>query len=692
MKIEATVKRILFPAESPQPGTPQWYVLLTSAGKVVGSSRLPFAPTRTYTFTGNFSVYHGELNFKFASVSENVPADPRAILDYACTITHGLGPAFANTIWSAHGADYFRVLAESATCGTLSVKSEALYKTLQDLQLDASRSSAIADLLAHGATQNLAEQAFATFGSQVASLVKANPYVLAKLPGQSFKTVDARFRESYGIDLLSPVRVHALTAWLIDSLAEQSGDTFVPLPVLIQRASAEGIPPDVLSGVIQSSNDIVLLPAGASGTSIVSTQRLILAERTIADYVLASRRFDVDPAQISICAPAGITLDASQREAILHALCSKGVSVINGGAGCGKTTIIKAIAEALVRSGEAVNLCAFAGKAAARVREATGHPAKTIHSLLRYIPEKGFALPTLEGENVIIDEASMVPAFLLAEICKRKPQRLILVGDEAQLPPVGAGAPFHDIVSARGGIYARTVSTCYRNAEAIFQAAYAVRAGHAPVPAKSKREAVTIVGVRSPVEAQAYVEASILPLLDFAQDIIIAPRNGSATAEESSLPGSVSALNEATMRYLAQSKPIQPGARVICTKNNPELNVWNGTTGTVSAVDIDSNVYLVPDESGEEVRLPAAYCSGNVAPAYALTIHKAQGSQYRRVVILCFRRDMGAELLDRAMLYTAITRAKAGCLIVTDIGLDAVASKSHRRNTLLAHFLQEQNN
>lgn len=674
MKINAKVTNILFPSTLPVAGK-QWYVLATTSGKVVGSTRLPLKEKHYYTFVGDFATYQGQLNFKFTSVHEEIPVDPKELLDYACHLTKGLGLAYADQIWSAYGADYYNALRSKEN---LKSRDKSLLKTLDELGEDVERTQVISFLMAKGATQHLAELAYGTLGVTCSSLVRENLYILAELPGQSFKTIDERFRESFGIDLLDPRRIESFIAYTINNKAETDGDTIFSIDEMAYEAVNNlNIPEEAFRKTIEESNQFVKVGEG------VTTARLYYAELAILNYTAPNRTcITVTP-----ILPTDMTLDASQVNAVTSALSSTRLTIINGGAGCGKTTIIKTIAESLMCSCREVALCAFAGKAAARLREATGVSASTIHSLLKYIPEQGFSRENLHGVSVIVDESSMVPAYLLAEICKRDPERLILVGDEGQLPPVGAGAPFHDLV--RIGL-AKTVTTCYRNAEAIFQAAYAVRNGDSPQSAKSKREAFTLVGVRNAEAAQDYIAKSIIPLLDFEQDIIIAPRNGTESENSDTLPASVNSLNASVMASLGIDAPITIDARIICTKNNPAKDVWNGTTGTIRAIDTDGNVYYELDDGGE-AKLPREYCAKHTAPAYALTIHKAQGSQYRRVVIVCLRRDMHT-LLDRQMLYTAITRAKEGCLVVTDIGLDAIVAKSTHRNTILSTLLQEANN
>lgn len=360
-------------------------------------------------------------------------------------------------------------------------------------------------------------------------------------------------------------------------------------------------------------------------------------------------------------------LDAAQQDAIDYAL-SHRFAIINGGAGTGKSTIIKQIASEL---GDRAALCAFAGKAAARMREATGFDASTIHRLLGYKGEGlGFSVPSLTGRVVILDEASMVGSDLLSELVRRNPDGLILVGDEAQLPPVTAGQPFHDLVHLRPECV-RTLTTCYRNHEAIFDAAMQVRAGSVP-PNK-----LTTAGESWAFTAKSTDEQThdyILNLvrnggIDFEQDILLTCRNGDVTT-----PCTVDRLNADIKAMLnPSSQRIAVGDRVMCVKNSPLIDCWNGTTGTAFDFSTGGEMWVRLDYPAHgkngadvwEVCIPRKD-QINWVLAYALTVHKSQGSQYRRVFFACCRRDIGGGLLDRPMVYTAMTRAKRCCDFVGD--------------------------
>lgn len=360
--------------------------------------------------------------------------------------------------------------------------------------------------------------------------------------------------------------------------------------------------------------------------------------------------------------------DTSQQHAVSLAATSP-FSMITGGAGTGKTTIIDKIAEALERDFD-VRLCAFAGKAAARLKEATGREASTIHRMLGYNGMR-FLAPTFPPNTaIIIDEASMISSDLLAEITRRAPGRLVLVGDAAQLPPVGKGQPFHDMLRLLPERVA-TLDTCYRNSEAVYKAASAIRRGDVPLRSDStatEKWDCLNTGDAGPTH-RLILEYVRKGFIDFQQDIILVPRNG----ENEDQPCTVRSLNRDIVDIVNARKydeAFLPGDRVINTKNFSEKNVWNGTTGTVHAVDSDGCIWVeldvpVQTDSGEyESRvLWDKEMRKSLQLAYALTVHKAQGSQYRRVIFPCLARDSYA-LLDRSLIYTAITRTQEQCVVL----------------------------
>jgi len=380
-------------------------------------------------------------------------------------------------------------------------------------------------------------------------------------------------------------------------------------------------------------------------------------------------------------------LDAAQTEAVNHA-CASRFSLITGGAGTGKTTIIDNITKRLESNGESVALAAFAGKAAARVREACNHPASTIHRMLGY-NGKQYMTDTLSDKSVVLDESSMIDSSLMSEIVKREPRRLVLVGDQAQLPPVGRAQPFHDLISLRPELVCN-LRRCYRATEAVFKAATQIRNGERPPEfAVSDGEKWTMTNTGGPAQTQKkileWVESGSF---DFEQDIILTSRNGESDAD----PCTVRGLNKAITDIIAprdEGVKFVAGNRVMNTKNLPDIDCWNGTTGTVHAVDQDGGVWVTLDVDaviGGRKTSKVLFVKDRVKHlqlAYAITTHKSQGSQYRNVMLVGFWKDTHC-LLDRALLYTAVTRTRKACCVVGELGaIYAAIGKQNHKNTVM---------
>lgn len=380
-------------------------------------------------------------------------------------------------------------------------------------------------------------------------------------------------------------------------------------------------------------------------------------------------------------------LDEVQSAAIEFAV-SRRFAVITGGAGSGKTTIIEHIANRVKNPA----LCAFAGKAAARLKEATGREASTIHRLLGSNGDI-FMRKDLLGITVIIDEGSMISSDLLAEIVKRNPAGLIMVGDEAQLPPVGKGQPFHDIINLRPDCMMR-LEKCYRNKAAVFKAALTIRGGEMPLQSdNSEGEIWSVQHTGGADKTQNYILNLVRNgAVDFSSDVILCPRNGEGPESHCTVNG----LNHAIKELVNPSEePFAVGDRVINTKNCSDKNVWNGTTGSVHAIDHSGHIWVKLDipildealsEEGKQVYTDKVLFNKEMKKslqlAYALTVHKAQGSQYRRVVFACLDRD--TRILTRSLIYTAITRTQQACCVVGQKGaLQRGIQTVHSKETVL---------
>ena len=365
-----------------------------------------------------------------------------------------------------------------------------------------------------------------------------------------------------------------------------------------------------------------------------------------------------------------ITLNEEQEKAVQNALVSK-FSIISGAAGTGKTTIIKEISNRLSR---VPILCTPTGKASARLREASGTEAKTVHSVLGFNGEEFFA-GSLKGQYLIIDEASMMDSQLLYEVVKRKPSKLVLVGDDAQLPPVGSGQPFHDLIKLKPHLVTH-LKHCYRSSEAVFKAGLAIRDKRVPQKIDtSPNEKWEIRHTGEPQATQDLICDIVKSgKLDFSKDIIICCRNGE---RGTALPGTVHGLNKAIIRVLypnrTENEKWKVGDRIMCLKNFSEIDTWNGTTGTITGISTNKTLWVKGDipfrdnslnSYVNEIEWPKEVVS-ECQHAYALTVHKSQGSQYRNVIFCCFAQD-SFMMLNNSLIYTAVTRTKNNCLVVGD--------------------------
>jgi exodeoxyribonuclease V alpha subunit len=381
-------------------------------------------------------------------------------------------------------------------------------------------------------------------------------------------------------------------------------------------------------------------------------------------------------------------LTENQEKAVKLAVESPRLAMISGGAGTGKTTIIKNIVERL--GGDYVALCCPTGKAARRLREASGLPAQTIHRAIGW-DGSGKA----NGKNyrtMIIDEASMADSELLA-LAIAKTQKIILVGDHAQLPPVGQGQPFHDLLAFRPELGV-VLTECFRHRGAVAAAAIDIRNGKQPLPDDEADGEVWRITKCVPDAALAKV-LMFAKECDWEQDIILACRNGNKLEPAG---GTVHGLNRAIIDLISPRdwgdyrQRYRPGDRIINLKNHSKIDTWNGTTGTVTGVADDGNSVWVrgdlPFDIEGKLEQEIEWEGEALATtqhAYALTIHKSQGSQYRRVFLVMSPAD--GFMATRELVYTGITRAKKECRVIGDVGTFAGAIRTRSARTTVIQEL-----
>ena len=376
-------------------------------------------------------------------------------------------------------------------------------------------------------------------------------------------------------------------------------------------------------------------------------------------------------------------LDDSQKKALKMACdLSQKLTLITGHAGCGKTQTAKIIIENI---GDCELACPT-GKGAARLTELTGKDASTIHRMLNFDGviwrrKNYFKTP------LIIDEASMISASLMAKILEYKPLKLILIGDPAQLPPVECGQPFHDLIKIKSENVAN-LEICYRSKSSIHKVCILIREGKSP-PLYDNQGNETFKMIET-----GDSEKTILKLLSWVKagyynpkkDMIISPRHGNGEFD-----AGIISLNKEIKKILNPSETIfSVNDRIIITKNNIEKNAFNGDLGFIIDLTSDGGFEIVLDKNQERKNSIWYERSEikNITLAYAITCHRSQGSEAERVFFICLNEHIFQ--LNRNLIYTGISRAKKSCTVIGQMkAFYGGINRENKKKTILQYLGRE---
>ncbi|NPV08162.1 MAG: ATP-dependent RecD-like DNA helicase [Anaerolineae bacterium] len=652
--------------------------------------------------------------FEARTYSVELPATIEGLRKYLGSgLIKGIGPVTAARVVNAFGLEAMDVIEESPSRllevpgigekrSGMIVRAWEEQKQIKDLMVF---------LQSHGVSTGLAVKIYRHYGDQAVAVVREDPYRLARdVYGIGFKTAD-KIARNLGLAPDAPARVQAGLLYALSTLCDE-GHCYATQEQLLQQASELlEVPADACGAQLEAllrQNDLVaeddavyLPPFLHAETGIAS--RIHRLQTTPQDRLGAFATVDWDRAFSWLDRLSAIALTPQQKAAIRMALTER-VSILTGGPGTGKSTIVAGIVQLLRAKERSVLLAAPTGRAAKRLTETTGVGAKTIHRLLEFQPAAGYRFlrdrdNPLDADILIVDEASMIDVLLMNHLVAAVPPggHLLLVGDVDQLPSVGPGNVLRDLIASRR-VPTTRLDTIFRQSpdSFIIVNAHRINQGEIPLFERHSRDFFLFPERDARRAAERVIELVTRRIparfgFDPMDDIqVLAPMHRGAAG--------VGELNERLQAALNPPSPsraerrhghrvFRVGDRVMQIRNNYDRQVFNGDLGRVAGIDLEEGLIVVSFDGR-----PVAYDFvqlDELAHAYALSIHKSQGCEFPVVVVPLLTQHY--VMLQRNLLYTAVTRAREMVVLVGDRRAIAMAVRNNRvaqRNTRLADRLR----
>lgn len=718
--ITVTVDRITFHSEESG-----YYVLKTSSSKfpagvtVVGTFAViqPGEEIRVYgTWTCHPTFGMQFHAFKYTLLK---PATLKGIEKYLGSgMIKGIGPATAKKLVDTFGLETLEIIESNperlTDCpGIGSAKADLiaqgwfLQRAVQDVMIF---------LQGHGISPAYATRIFRKYDRDAVKKVSENPYILAhEVPGMGFKKADSIAAE-FGISGNDPRRVRAGIIYILTSAARDGhlfltgSELFKHVREVLQIDEETEVKDclrqlEIERSIFSRNHDgqqLFYLPAGyraEEGSAGMIAEMLRWKKDVPRDKVVAVLQ--------KAFAGQGLDLSETQQLAVENSL-KHGFLIITGGPGTGKTTTLKAVVAAHQGLGRRVLLASPTGRAAKRLAEVSGNQAVTIHRLLEYSPqEHGFrrnrSLP-LDCDSLIIDEASMIDMTLFYQLLQavRPDSALILVGDADQLPSVGAGLVLNQLIDS-GVVPCVRLGAVFRQAEAsmIVRNAHAINQGNMPVlpvPDGKNQTDCYFVEADDPERSLSLLKNVVQKSLparfgyDSINDIqVLTPMNrGKLGAANLNLvlQEVLNPPEEGKSEIEHLNRVFRSGDKIIQLRNNYDLEIFNGDVGTIAEINSEDQEAVVDFPQGRVVLQTSDLI--DTAHAYAVTVHKSQGSEYPAVVMLISTQHY--MMLQRNLLYTGLTRARKTMVFLGTKRAIAMAVRNNRvkaRNTILSRLLLE---
>jgi exodeoxyribonuclease V alpha subunit len=654
---------------------------------------------------------HGS-QFKAEVCEQTLPATVAGIQSYLGSgMIKGIGPKLAERIVGRFKEETFDIVEQQSErlLEVSGIGMDRLQKITAAWEEQKQVKEIMVFLHGHGVSTNLAVKIYKTYGDAALETVQKNPYQLERdIYGVGFKTAD-RIAQALGLSAEHPSRIEAGIVFALNEMIND-GHVYTPKDLLAQRAvELLGVQSELISSALEHlaqddriRADMIPLHSGRAeqtthtlaesqahySTSVIYLTPLYFGEKGVAERLkkLASAKLPAKALnQVSLPME---NLSEEQRSALDMALAHP-VSILTGGPGTGKTTCLKALIGTLEAQHKRYALASPTGRAAKRLSEATGHAASTIHRLLEYSPVEGFkhnAGNPLNIDFLIVDEASMLDLLLTHNLLKalRPGTQLLFVGDVDQLPAVGAGDVLRNIISS--GIAPVTrLTAIFRQAanSQIITNAHLINQGKLPTFSKDKGDFFLF-------PAEDATSAA-----DWIVDVVserIPQKFGFEAIHEIQVlapiyrgPAGVTALNERLQEKLNPPAPnklerqlygtlFRLGDKVMQTQNNYDKDVYNGDIGFIHSIDMIEHT-LTADFDGHVATYDWSEVD-QLALAYVVSVHKAQGSEFPVVVMPVVTQHY--TMLQRNLLYTAVTRARKLCVLAGSRRAISMAVRNHK--------------
>jgi len=595
----------------------------------------------------------------------------------------GIGMVKARKLWDTFGERLYQILDEADVGSLATVLTEESARQVISAWTLQGSARTLQWLQSSGIDTRTGRKLLSYFGNDVEQKLKEDPYRLLSFSA-NWKSVDIFARSEFGITEDDPRRLRAA---IEEALYRgfDGGDTVTPISTLLARtetvlgcSTPRFLAMEALESGLTNGSYVIGMNGGVHPLGALVMERTVangIADRLLQDRPLLTSQH-INGLLSTYEQAESLVLNVEQRQAV-HCAAIHAFALVLGGAGVGKTTVLKAVYRVYDDAGMHIFQVALSGRAAKRMAEATGRPATTLASFFANRSEVDLAGPSV----VVVDEASMVDVITMHRLCELMPShtRLLLVGDTSQLMPVGPGLVLHALAPL-DFLPKVELKQVKRYGGAIAAAALEIRNGSWPeLPADGESP---ISFVPCPTRA---IAALVVDLYEQEREVtqILSARKGNADGTKS--------LNELCQHRFSRSAPpllvyneefqcnagtgFYLGDPVLCTKNMWDWGLQNGSLGKLEEIELKPRLLTKPEggdlgyalawvrwDDGERRPVLASMLE-HLELGYAITIHKSQGSQWQRIIVVL----TGNRLLDRTLIYTAITRAQRQVIIVGDV-------------------------